>query len=435
MPVHTALARPGAAGCANTTPAWRCRSAADSILFATFLLFVHAPAAHATTYTVATLGDPGPTLQLSLREAVAMAGGGDTVDFAPGLNGTIVLKQGEIAIAKSLTIHGPGAGVIAIDGNAESRIFDIGNADISPFNVTIESLTFRGGMASGGNGGAISSNGANLTISRCVIAGNSATGAGGGLAIGGYDWTISGSLIEGNTSGSNGGGLSAFIPYDGIAPASELAESSAFIGNASGGSGGAIALSLALVPGTGAPPIGPIAIEIVNVTIADNSATSPGGGVYANGGASDVLTIASSTIVHNNSGTAGGIDALGTPTLIDSIVAGNPVPALSGGDLAGSFTADYNLIEIPAFALLNGVHNLVGVAPMLGELGMNGGTTPTLLPLPKSPVIDAGDPAFTPPPGFDQRGLPRVVNGVVDIGSVERQVVEDDVFRDGFEGL
>jgi hypothetical protein len=64
---------------------------------------------------------------------------------------------------------------------------------------------------------------------------------------------------------------------------------------------------------------------------------------------------------------------------------------------------------------------------------MNGGPTPTLLPDPKSAAIDAGDPAFTPPPEFDQRGLPRVVDGVIDIGAVERQSVEDDVFRDGFE--
>jgi len=70
---------------------------------------------------------------------------------------------------------------------------------------------------------------------------------------------------------------------------------------------------------------------------------------------------------------------------------------------------------------------------MLGEIGMNGGPTPTRLPMPKSPVIDAGDPAFAPPPIGDQRGLPRIVNQVIDLGAVERQRAEDDVFRDGFE--
>ncbi|HEY2395619.1 MAG TPA: choice-of-anchor Q domain-containing protein [Rudaea sp.] len=130
----------------------------------------------------------------------------------------------------------------------------------------------------------------------------------------------------------------------------------------------------------------------------------------------------------------GGIDVAGTATLIDSIVANNPVLSSSGGDLAGTFTANYNLIKTPATATLTGAHNSIGVDPLLGELGMNGGPTPTLLPIPTSPVIDAGDPAFAPPPLYDQRGLPRIVNLVVDIGAVERQAVEDDVFRDGFEG-
>ncbi|HEY2395779.1 MAG TPA: choice-of-anchor Q domain-containing protein [Rudaea sp.] len=433
MRTRTALAGPGTPGRALTLHRQRRPSAAGSILRAIFLLLVQAAGAHATTYTVATLGDPGPTLQLTLRGAVAMAGSGDTVDFASGLSGTITLKQGEIAITRSLTIHGPGPDVISVSGDAKSRIFAISNADGTPIDVTIDGLTLADGSVKDDNGGAILSNDANLTINRCVIAGNSATGTGGGVAIGGYNWMISDSLIAGNKSGSNGGGLSAFIPYDGIAPASEVTESSSFIGNSSGGSGGAIALSLALIPAPGAPPTGPITIELVNVTITDNTSTSAGGGVFANGGASDVLTIASSTIVDNSASTAGGIDALGTATLIDSIVADNPVLALSGGDLAGTFTANYDLVRNPGLAALNGAHNIVGVDPMLGELGMNGGPTPTLLPAANSPVLDTGDPAFMPPPDDDQRGLPRVANGVIDIGAVERQTLEDDVFRNGFE--
>ncbi len=297
--------------------------------------------------------------------------------------------------------------------------------------MTIDGLTLTGGSVTGDNGGAILSNGANLTISNCAIVGNSASGAGGGLSIGGSNWTVTGTLVRGNTSGSNGGGLSAFNAYNGVAASSEVIDSSSFIDNTSGGSGGAIALSIALIPGD--PPIGPAAINLTNVTIAANTASSPGGGVYANGGASNVLTIASSTIVDNSADTAGGIDVAGTATLVDSIVANNPVLSLSGGDLAGSFTANYNLIKTPATATLTGAHNIIGVDPLLGELGMNGGPTPTLLPIPNSPAIDAGDPAFASPPIYDQRGLPRIVNTVIDIGAVERQAVEDDLFRDGVE--
>ncbi len=402
------------------------------------LIAAFAQPALATTFIVETLDDPGPTLQLSLREAVLMSGSGDTIEFAPELSGTIALLHGEIAIGHALAIVGPGADVIRIDAGKTSRIFNISaaisSASLAAFDVAISGLALTGGSVTGDNGGAIVSNGSNLTISQCVITGNSASGAGGALAINGRNFTITTTLVSDNVSGSNGGGLFAFNPYDGISPSSQVVEAASFVGNSSGGSGGAIALSLALIPAVGAPPVGPAAIELINVTLAGNGATSTGGGIYASAGAGSILTIASSTIVDNSAGTGGGVDAGGSPTLVDSIVADNPVVALSGGDLAGTFTANYNLIRTPAFAVVNGAHNIIGVDPKLGELGMNGGLIPTLLPDADSPAINAGDPAFVPPPDTDQRGLPRVVSDVIDIGSVERQNVEDDIFRNGFDG-
>ena len=61
--------------------------------------------------------------------------------------------------------------------------------------------------------------------------------------------------------------------------------------------------------------------------------------------------------------------------------------------------------------------------PSLGLLKDNGGPTFTHELLAGSPAIDAGDPNFTPPPDFDQRGTgyPRVVNGRIDIGAFEVQ--------------
>jgi hypothetical protein len=56
--------------------------------------------------------------------------------------------------------------------------------------------------------------------------------------------------------------------------------------------------------------------------------------------------------------------------------------------------------------------------------------------LPGSAAIDAGDPAFLPPPDFDQRGasFPRVSNGTIDIGAYEVQPIAPpsaDFDRDG----
>ena len=83
----------------------------------------------------------------------------------------------------------------------------------------------------------------------------------------------------------------------------------------------------------------------------------------------------------------------------------------------------YNLSSDDAFGILTGPGDLIRTDPMLGPLQNNGGRTLTHALLPDSPAIDAGDPNFTPPPFFDQRGAghPRVVNGRVDKGSFEVQ--------------
>src|SRR5262245_38214583 len=62
-----------------------------------------------STFHVTTLGDSGAG---SLRAAVARANshpGADTIDFDPGLAGTIALTGGELDITGDLTITGPGA--------------------------------------------------------------------------------------------------------------------------------------------------------------------------------------------------------------------------------------------------------------------------------------------------------------------------------------
>jgi hypothetical protein len=60
---------------------------------------------------------------------------------------------------------------------------------------------------------------------------------------------------------------------------------------------------------------------------------------------------------------------------------------------------------------------------MLGPLQDNGGPTFTHALLTGSPAIDHGDPNFTSPPYYDQRGpgFARVVNGRIDIGAFEVQ--------------
>jgi hypothetical protein len=72
---------------------------------------------------------------------------------------------------------------------------------------------------------------------------------------------------------------------------------------------------------------------------------------------------------------------------------------------------------------LIGPGDQINTDPMLGPLQNNGGQTFTHALLPGSPAINMGDPNFTPPPSYDQRGNPfvRVFNGRIDIGSFELQ--------------
>jgi hypothetical protein len=143
--------------------------------------------------TVTNLSDHDPG---SLRDAIATTPDGGTVDFQPGLMGTIILTSGELAINQDLTIEGPGAGIITVSVNQASRVFSIAN-----FTAAISGLTFSGNSA-GFPGGGISNDGT-LTVTDSAFTGNSA-GFGGGIDNTGT-LTVSDSSFSGNHSTGGGG--------------------------------------------------------------------------------------------------------------------------------------------------------------------------------------------------------------------------------------
>src|SRR5437868_5312835 len=114
------------------------------LLFALLCAAMAAPkffSTQQTTLIVTNTNDNGPG---SLRQALADAVDGDTIQFDPALNGqTITLTSGELAITKNLTIAGPGADQLAVSGSSASRIFHI----MSGHTVGVEGLTIKNGRA------------------------------------------------------------------------------------------------------------------------------------------------------------------------------------------------------------------------------------------------------------------------------------------------
>ena len=123
------------------------------------IIFVLAVSARAATFTVNSTNDPGNGVcnagECTLREAIAKSnstpGVVDTIVFNLPAGSMITLTQGQLLITRSVTITGPGARNLFINGGNNSRVFQIEPIiDIlDPLrNVTISGLTVTGGNGS-----------------------------------------------------------------------------------------------------------------------------------------------------------------------------------------------------------------------------------------------------------------------------------------------
>lgn len=138
------------------------------------LALASASLARANTLTVTTLNDGGPG---SLRQAIATAAAGDTINF--GVKGTITLTSGALMIFQDLTIEGPGPKQLKISGNQADRVFVVAGGV-----VTISGVAIRDGLADGNSfimpctGGGIL-NFSSLTLVNDIVCDNQALGQGG----------------------------------------------------------------------------------------------------------------------------------------------------------------------------------------------------------------------------------------------------------------
>jgi hypothetical protein len=353
-----------------------------------------------TIIVVTNTNDSGPG---SLRDALAMANDGDTIDFDPSLNGqTITLTSGQLVVDKSVTISGPGPNHLAVDGNANDRIFAITPGE----TVIISGLTITNG-----NGGGILNNDATLTVTNCTISGNMSDSFGGGIDSLG-NLTVTNTTISGNAGRSIGGGISSF--GETTVTNSTISGNSVITGSYVGEGGG-----IGHFPFQGGQPL-----TVTNSTISGNSADTLGGGIWNYGA---TMTVTNSTISANSAPTGGDImiDAQGAANIGDTILnAGASGGTIFLNNASTVSSLGYNLASDNGGGVLIGPGDQINTDPMLGPLQDNGGPTFTHALLPGSPAINTGDPNFTPPPDFDQRGsgFPRIVDGRIDKGSFEVQV-------------
>src|SRR5439155_7479716 len=101
----------------------------------------------------------------------------------------------------SVTINAAGADELAVDGNATSRVFQIGTGE----TVAISGLTIRNGHDDTTGGGIDNESGATLTITNSTLSGNTAGSVGNPAAEGDGIFnsgtlTIVNSTVSGNTA-------------------------------------------------------------------------------------------------------------------------------------------------------------------------------------------------------------------------------------------
>jgi hypothetical protein len=433
------------------------------------LLVALAPAtAQAATWTVNTTSDPpgagcAPGGTCSIRQALTVAGPGDTIVIPPSSSHYDLTEGHELTVANPVTIQGADEGATVIDAGGGSRVMTVStpagtSTSISGLTLTGGSVT-GAGMSQGGGGlllvsGALALNGVSvsgnsisidpasggdggggildlstgsLTLTGGAVDANTATITGGGSGGAGIldlagPLALSGTSVDGNslslsdpTSGTDGGGG---IYVTGGAPltvtGSTIAANNAQVSAAGGSSGGAGIYDAA---GSSTYVNDTFSADALNVS---QGSSNGGGALFHEGGPG---TISDATIAQNSANAAGGgiFDNAGAYTLKNTIVAQNGTGCAGPG---GIISAGFNL-EGSNTCNLTMPTDLQNTNPRLGPLAGNGGATLTHALTPASPAIDAGSctDASGAAVSSDERGVarPQPSGGRCDIGAFEYQ--------------
>lgn len=233
-----------------------------------FSIFRQTKTVYAASFNVDTVVDEADGScvdgDCSIRDAVAVAVGGDTI-LIP--SGTYPLSEtlGALVITKTLIFSGTGstAADVVLQAGANSRLFAISGGTSTFFNLTLEN-----GNPTTGNGGAINATtGASVIVNSSVITNNRTSSSGGGIAMANGSLTITNSQIMSNTAGNNGGGIfsnNGLVTFD----------NSQVLTNTAVNNGGGLSLNLAganLIMNSG---------QIIGNQASMAALSFPGGGIH-----------------------------------------------------------------------------------------------------------------------------------------------------------
>jgi len=292
--------------------------------------------------------NPATTISVPAGTYLLTINGG----FGEGFNGDNSIGDLDIT-ATNTSIVGAGAATTIIQQTQPNdRVIEVNPFLDAAFVTSISDVTITGGKETTavGGGGIIAGSIDNaLTVTNCVLSGNSATGAGtfggGGISFAGGNLTVSGTTFSGNSTSGSGGavGYTAGDPLARTPSVGLLTVTSSTFSNNSAASvasgGGALDL-FGFNLGTGS-------YSITSSSFQGNTATSANGGaiLVESGGP---LTVTTSAFTSNTAGNSGGavFSNASVATIRYSRFVGNSVPTPTNGltlfEGSGLFTADDN---------------------------------------------------------------------------------------------
>lgn len=184
---------------------------AKTLIFSVLVLLFLSGIAAAQEWAVTAAGDTDKVNNsltnldsMTLRQAISMAGSGDTIVFASNISEVNII-YGTLNISKDLTISG-NSGVV-VKRSSSSTTQDMTVFTITGSDVSLRQLTIENGNIMNGTGGAVLADRANVTFESCTLQRNRADYGGAIYAANGSNINLFSTRIYKNNASNDGSAI------------------------------------------------------------------------------------------------------------------------------------------------------------------------------------------------------------------------------------